>query len=129
MDRLFPSNASNHSVASSTWREGKGDVVREFVDSCRKLGAMPSFYLSPWDRYYYNMTWIPSYNQYYAQTLEELTTRYGPIYELWWDGANAQPHMTHVRLSQAPPVALRLARLVRAPQAPPAAVPGRRLRW
>ena len=93
--RLFPSEYSNHSVVSSTWRDGKGDVVREFVDSCRQLGAIPSFYLSPWDRYFYNMTWKPEYNEYYAKTLDVLTSRYGPIYELWWDGANAQEHMTH----------------------------------
>ena len=94
--RLFPSEYSNHSVISSKWRDGKGDVVRDFVDSCRLLGALPSFYLSPWDRFFYNMTCRPEYNDYYKKTLEVLTTRYGPIYELWWDGANAQPHMTHV---------------------------------
>lgn len=82
-------------MVSSSWRDGKGDVVRDFVNSCRELGALPSFYLSPWDRYFYNMTWKPEYNEYYANTLEVLTSRYGPIYELWWDGANAQPHMTH----------------------------------
>ena len=70
--------------------------MREFVDSCRQLGAMPSFYLSPWDRFFYNMTWRPEYNEYYEKTLFELTSNYGPIYELWWDGANAQPHMTHL---------------------------------
>lgn len=94
--RLFPSKFSNHTVQSSNWREGKGDVVRDFVNSCRELGVMPSFYLSPWDRFFYNMTWKPEYNEYYENTLNELTSNYGPIYELWWDGANAQPGMTHV---------------------------------
>nr|UYI58631.1 alpha-L-fucosidase [Blastocystis sp.] len=93
---LFPSAYSNHTVAYSTWRDGKGDVVREFVQSCRALGTKASLYLSPWDRFFYNMTWRPEYNEYYSHTLEELTTRYGPIYELWWDGANAQQHMTHL---------------------------------
>ena len=75
-------------------------MIREFVDSCRLLGAMPSFYLSPWDRFFYNMTWRPEYNEYFSHTLEELTSRYGPIYELWWDGANAQEHMTHVEVEE-----------------------------
>ena len=43
------------------------------------------------------MTWRPEYNDYYKKTLDVLTSRYGPIYELWWDGANAKEHMTHVR--------------------------------
>ena len=101
--RLFPSAYSNHTVAYSTWRDGKGDVVREFVQSCRALGTKASLYLSPWDRFFYNMTWRPEYNEYYSHTLEELTTRYGPIYELWWDGANAQQHMTHVDVFALPP--------------------------
>lgn len=60
------------------------------------LGVMPSFYLSPWDRNFYNMTWRPEYNQFYLDTFKVLLNNYGPIYGVWWDGANAQPHMTHV---------------------------------
>ena len=93
---MFPSDYSNHTVAYSPWKGGKGDVLREFTDSCKALGVKPAFYLSPWDRFFYNMTWKPEYNKYYAHSLEEITSRYGPIVELWWDGANAQENMTHV---------------------------------
>ncbi|KAK8806998.1 hypothetical protein WA158_003757, partial [Blastocystis sp. Blastoise] len=92
---LFPNQFTNHTVASSSWRQGKGDVVKEFVKSCRELGVMPSFYLSPWDRNFYNMTWKPEYNEFYKNTLQVLLTNYGPFYSMWWDGANAQPGMTH----------------------------------
>ena len=92
---LYPNEFTNHTVASSSWRDGKGDVVKEFTDSCRHLGVMPSFYLSPWDRNFYNMTWRPEYNQFYLDTFKVLLNNYGPIYGVWWDGANAQPHMTH----------------------------------
>jgi alpha-L-fucosidase len=86
---LFPSKFSNHSVASSSWRNGKGDVVRDFFAACRKNAIQPAIYLSPWDRNQYNMTWKPSYNEFYAKTLEEITTNYGPFNMLWFDGANA----------------------------------------
>lgn len=91
---LYPTSYTNHTVAYSSWRDGKGDVAKEFVESCRKLGAQPSFYLSPWDRNFYNMTWRPEYNEFYEKTLKDLLTHYGPIAEMWWDGANAQENMT-----------------------------------
>jgi len=85
---LFPQPYTNHSVASSTWRNGKGDVVADFVASCHKLGIRPSFYLSPWDMNQYNDTWNPAYNKFYIDTLTYLSTNYGKYYQMNWDGAN-----------------------------------------
>ncbi|KAK8807326.1 hypothetical protein WA158_004085 [Blastocystis sp. Blastoise] len=91
---MYPNPYTNHSVASSDWKNGKGDVLREFVNACRKEHMKPAFYLSPWDRNQYNMTWDPKYNAFYAKTLEYLLQNYSPVYEMWWDGANAQEGMT-----------------------------------
>jgi len=92
---LYPNSFTKHTVASSSWRGGQGDVVKEFAESCKAMKMNAAFYLSPWDRNYYNMTWNASYNGFYANTLQVLATAYGDWTEIWWDGANAQPHMTH----------------------------------
>src|SRR5204862_3543938 len=47
---LWPTATTRHSVASSPWRGGSGDVVREFVDACSAAGLRAGLYLSPWDR-------------------------------------------------------------------------------
>ena len=93
---LYPNPYTNHTVQYSSWRDYKGDVAADFVKSCAELGMDPAFYLSPWDRNYYNMTWKPSYNSFYEKTEEWLVTHYGQFYELWWDGANAVPNRTHL---------------------------------
>src|SRR4051812_40483127 len=47
---LWPTRTTRHSVASSPFRGGGGDVVREFVDACRTSDLKAGLYLSPWDR-------------------------------------------------------------------------------
>jgi alpha-L-fucosidase len=86
---LWPSRTTTHSVASSPFRGGNGDVVREFVDACRAEGLKPGLYLSPWDR---NAPAYGSsrYNDLYCDQLTELLTNYGPIHEVWFDGANGE---------------------------------------
>jgi len=133
---LWPTRYSNHSVAASPWRGGKGNVVREVADAARKYGVELGVYLSPADLYqlrtnptnpdgYYGneseklRSAIPTepasfktnpsngrdpapgfksfnyqvddYNRYFLNQLYELLTEYGPIREVWFDGANPDP--------------------------------------
>ena len=87
---LWPTATTSHSVASSPFRGGRGDVVREFVDACRAEGLRAGLYLSPWDRNHPSYGDTPRYNDVYAAQLTELLTRYGPIHEVWFDGANGE---------------------------------------
>jgi alpha-L-fucosidase len=116
---LWPTRYTKHSIASSKWNGGHGDVVRSFVRSAHKYGLLVGFYLSPADLYqaqpggaYANGSTpkprtIPAlvpgdkrhpkrffhfvlddYNAYYLNELYELLTQYGPVEEVWFDGAN-----------------------------------------
>jgi alpha-L-fucosidase len=87
---LWPTATTRHSVASSPWRNGAGDVVREFVDACRAEGLRPGLYLSPWDRNNPAYGDSPRYNDLYCDQLTELLTHYGPLAEVWFDGANGE---------------------------------------
>ena len=87
---LWPTATTRHSVASSPWRGGNGDVVREFVDACSAEGLRAGLYLSPWDRNHPTYGDSPAYNDVYASQLTELLTRYGRITEVWFDGANGE---------------------------------------
>lgn len=87
---LWPSAVTTHSVKSSPWRGGSGDVVREFVDAARAEGLEPGLYLSPWDRHEPTYGDSPRYNDFYCAQLTELLTRYGPLVEIWFDGANGE---------------------------------------
>jgi alpha-L-fucosidase len=84
---LWPSAHTAHSVKASPWKQGRGDVVREFADACRARGLHVGLYLSPWDR---NHTGYgsPEYIAYYRAQWQELITTYGPLFEIWQDGAN-----------------------------------------
>ena len=84
---LWPSKYTEHSVKNSPYKNGKGDIVREFVEACRAEGLKVGLYLSPWDRHQASYG-QPTYITYYRNQLEELLTQYGEINELWIDGAN-----------------------------------------
>lgn len=87
---LWPSRLTRHSVAASPWRGGQGDVVREFVAACRAAGLAAGLYLSPWDRHEPSYGDSPRYNDFYCGQLTELLTQYGPLQEVWFDGANGE---------------------------------------
>ena len=87
---LWPSRLTTHSVASSPWRGGAGDLVGEFTDACRAEGLRAGLYLSPWDRNAPVYGDSPRYNDFYCAQLTELLTRYGSIAEVWFDGANGE---------------------------------------
>jgi alpha-L-fucosidase len=87
---LWPTATTRHSVASSPFRGGHGDVVREFVDACRAEGLKPGLYLSPWDRNNSAYGDSARYNTLYIDQLTELLTHYGQIAEFWFDGANGE---------------------------------------
>ena len=84
---LWPTKTTKHSVASSPWKEGKGDVVYELREACKKYGLKFGVYLSPWDRNAECYGDSPAYNKFFIEQLTELLTNYGEVHEVWFDGA------------------------------------------
>lgn len=87
---LWPSARTAHSVQSSPWRGGNGDVVRDVAEACRAEGLGLGVYLSPWDRHEPSYGDSARYMDHYVAQLEELLTRYGRVAEVWFDGANGE---------------------------------------
>ena len=86
---LWPSKYSTHTVRESKWKNGKGDVLKELSAACKKYGLRFGVYISPWDRNHPDYG-TEKYNDVFVNMMKELFTNYGPIWELWWDGANGE---------------------------------------
>lgn len=84
---LWPSKLTAHDVESSSWRGGRGDVLRELSDALREQGLEFGVYLSPWDRNQPCYGDSAAYNDYFVGQLREVLTNYGEVFEVWWDGA------------------------------------------
>lgn len=87
---LWPSATTKHSVQSSPWRDGSGDIVREVKNACDKYNMKFGVYLSPWDRNAESYGDSPRYNAMFVEQLKELLTNYGEVHEVWFDGANGE---------------------------------------
>ena len=86
---LWPSKFSTHTVRESKWKNGKGDVLKELSRACKEYGLKFGVYISPWDRNHPKYG-TPEYNNVFVNMMKEIFTNYGPIWELWWDGANGE---------------------------------------
>lgn len=84
---LWPTETTEHSVKNSPWRDGKGDLLKEVAEACKAGGLKFGVYLSPWDRNHADYG-RPGYVQDFHTQLKELSTQYGPLFEVWFDGAN-----------------------------------------
>jgi alpha-L-fucosidase len=84
---LWPTKTTEHCIRGSPYKDGRGDIVKELSEAAQRHGLKFGIYLSPWDRN--NASYgTPRYIETYRQQLRELLTGYGPIFEVWHDGAN-----------------------------------------
>lgn len=84
---LWPSSLTKHTVAASPYKNGKGDIVKEVSDACRKYDIKFGVYLSPWDRNCSVYGQGKAYDDFFIGQLTELLTGYGEIFSVWFDGA------------------------------------------
>lgn len=90
---LWQTATTDYSVAASPWRDGRGDVLRELSDAAARAGIGLGVYVSPWDRH--EPTWEQdpaAYSRIFAEQVREVCTGYGPLVEVWFDGAGSEGH-------------------------------------
>lgn len=87
----WPSRYTDYSVAATPWKDGKGDLVREFTDACRKYGLKVGLYYSPAE-FGSNQKDAKDYDEYFINQVSELLSNYGKIDYLWFDGCGSENH-------------------------------------
>jgi alpha-L-fucosidase len=118
----WQTETTDFSLKSSPWKNGKGDIMAMLRDSCDKYGLGLGVYLSPRDDHFGAATGglcksaaeQANYDAIYRQQLTELTTRYGELVEIWFDGATATPvsdilhkYQPHAAVFQGPDATIR----------------------
>ena len=84
---LWPTMLTEHCIRNAPYKGGKGDIVGEIAAAARKAGLRFGVYLSPWDRNHAEYG-RAAYIEYFRKQIVELCTRYGELFEFWFDGAN-----------------------------------------
>lgn len=84
---LWPTQTTEYNIANTPWRDGKGDMVREFEEATRKQGMQFGIYVSAWDRNHPEYG-NEAYADAYREQLRELYEGYGELFTSWHDGAN-----------------------------------------
>ncbi|MCF7568252.1 alpha-L-fucosidase [Sabulilitoribacter arenilitoris] len=91
---LWPTETTDYSVKNSPWMDGKGDIVGDLAKACKKYGLKLGIYISPWDRNHSSYGIVdangssPYVENIFRKQIEECLTKYGEIFEIWFDGAN-----------------------------------------
>ena len=91
---LWPSKHTEYSVQNTPFKNGQGDVVADFIASCRKYGIKVGLYYSPaqWGKYAIPFSCAKEYDDYFINQIGELLTNYGKIDYLWFDGCGSEGH-------------------------------------
>ena len=89
---VWPSKTTEFSVAASAWKDGQGDVVREFIEACRRHDVHPGLYYSPFDAACPVFGDEKAYDDFFITQISEILEPYGPIDVLWFDGCGSEGH-------------------------------------
>ncbi len=94
---LWPTEAHEYSIKNSPWKEGKGDIVKDFIASCKKYNIKPGIYASTTANGFLHVdnpgivqkgssVTQEEYNAIVTKQLTELWSNYGDLFEIWFDG-------------------------------------------
>jgi alpha-L-fucosidase len=87
---LWQTETTDYSLKASPYQNGGGDIVEQVAHACQDAGLHFGLYLSPWDRHEPCYPNPRAYDDFYIRQLTELCTRYGQLFELWFDGAGSE---------------------------------------
>jgi arylsulfatase A-like enzyme/alpha-L-fucosidase len=92
---MWQSDANPYSMKSIAWKDGKGDVVKDFTNSCRKYALSAALFTEASEDVRLRVHKFKvgkdsplsqqEYDRMVARELEELCTRYGALREIWYD--------------------------------------------